>query len=122
MGHVVTLLFLPLAPSSPPLNVSGSAASATSLLLSWSPPPDRTHNGMIRMYSVRVVETDTGFEFYHDTTDSNTALNSLHPYYTYACSVAAVTVAYGPYSESTNIQTKEDGKCFFNNHNCSYCY
>ena len=97
---------------SPPLNVSGSAASATSLLLTWSPPPVSTHNGMIRMYTVRVLEIDTGFEFYHNTTDTNTALSSLHPYYTYKCSVAAVTVAYGPYSESISIQTEEDGKSF----------
>ena len=111
MCQAVVLSFS-VAPMSPPLNVSGSAVSATSLLLSWSSPLVSTHNGMIRMYTVRVLETETGAEFYHNSTDTTTALGSLHPYYTYECSIAAVTVAYGPYSESITVQTEEDGRLF----------
>ena len=59
-----------------------------------------------------LLETNTGLQSYHNTTDTNAALSSLHPYYTYECSVAAVTVSYGPFSVSISIQTEEAGKLF----------
>ena len=37
-------------------------------------------------------------------------VSSLHPFYTYHCRVSAFTVEYGPYSESLQIATPEDGK------------
>ena len=36
--------------------------------------------------------------------------NNLHPFYTYYCAVAAVTVSVGPFSNVTTVQTAQDGK------------
>ena len=37
-------------------------------------------------------------------------VGSLHPYYNYECSVAAHTIALGPYSDSIVLLTNEGGK------------
>ena len=82
--------------------------STTSLRLSWSPPPSEQQNGEIRHYSVRVTGTDT------DVSTTATGLSitvpSLHPYYFYQYSVAAVTVGTGPYSEPETVRMPPDGK------------
>lgn len=36
-------------------------------------------------------------------------VDSLHPFYNYTCTVAAVTVAEGPFSLSVTITTGQDG-------------
>ena len=96
-------------PSSAPVGLSGTVVSSTSILLTWSAPLDDTHNGIIVLYTVRVLELDTGTESYHNTTETSLALISLHPYYLYECSVAAVTVGYGPYSTVFSLRTDQDG-------------
>ena len=64
------------------------------------------------MYRVRVLEVDTGALALYNLTETSLALDSLHPYYVYQCSVAAVTVGTGPFSDSLSIRTHEDGvKC-----------
>ena len=94
------------------MGVSGSAVSSVSIILTWSPPPEDTQNGVIRLYRVRVLEVDTGTLAMYDLTETSLALNSLHPYYVYQCSVAAVTVGTGPFSDTLSIRTREDGmKC-----------
>ena len=98
-----------LVPSTAPVGLSGTVVSSTSLLLSWSAPLDDTHNGVIVLYTVFVVEIDTGMTFYHNTTKTSLALTSLHPYYQYECSVAAVTVGYGPYTSVFSLRTEQDG-------------
>ena len=35
---------------------------------------------------------------------------TLHPFYTYNCIVAAVTVGLGPYSTAVEVEMPEDGK------------
>ena len=35
---------------------------------------------------------------------------TLHPFYTYTCIVAAVTVGLGPYSTAVEVELPEDGK------------
>ena len=35
---------------------------------------------------------------------------TLHPFYTYTCIVAAVTVGVGPYSATVEVELPEDGK------------
>lgn len=67
-------------------------------------------NGIIRLYEVNIVEIDTGDTFTVTSNVTNLAVTSLHPAYTYECSIAAYTVAIGPYSEPFNITTDEDGK------------
>ena len=48
-----------------------------------------------------------------NVTNTSLTLTSLHPYYVYSFSVAAVTVGIGPYSTAINTTTDEDGTILF---------
>jgi len=59
---------------------------------------------------VKLTETNTDTITIYNTTETAVSIGSLHPYYIYECSVAAVTIDTGPYSSVINIQTDEAGK------------
>ena len=59
---------------------------------------------------MRVTETDTGTHITRTVTDTSLTLTSLHPYYVYSFSLAAVTVGIGPYSTAVNVTTDEAGE------------
>ena len=84
--------------------------NSTAITLSWDPPPSDQINGYIRHYTVIVTERETASEFQEQPTNTQVTLQSLHPYYTYTCRVAAVTTAPGPYTGNLIIQLPEDGK------------
>ena len=44
------------------------------------------------------------------TNNTQLTVSSLHPYSTYWCTVAAVTLAQGPPSTPIMLQTHQDGK------------
>ena len=67
-------------------------------------------NGLIRHYLINITELDTGNYFSYSTTTTEFTVEFLHPYYLYSCSVAAVTISAGPYSEPITILTDIDGK------------
>ena len=79
------------------------------MTLSWDPPPFDQINGYIRHYNVVVTERETASEFQEQPTNTRVTLQSLHPYYTYICRVAAVTTGPGPYTGNLTIQLPEDG-------------
>ena len=58
-----------------------------------------------------MVETDSGttFYFFSDSDAVESTVGPLHPYYTYTCTVSAVTVGEGPPSELITVRTAEDG-------------
>ena len=98
-------------PSSPPQTPRGNAMSSTGITLSWDPPPVDEQNGIITRYMISITELETGrsFSLFSPTTSVN--VTSLHPYYTYNCTIAAVTiVGDGPYTTTINIVTLQDGK------------
>lgn len=99
------------APSAAPSNLSGSAVNSTHISLSWEPPADDQINGRVRSYliSVREVETDTQFTLEAGLVQEYT-IGSLHPYYLYECSVTAVTISPGPYTDVLAIRMEQDGK------------
>ena len=99
-----------LVPSAPPDDVTGEALSSTSIVLSWQPPAPEMQNGIIRLYNVTVWESNTGNIFISSTVYTNITVSPLHPFYTYHCSVAAVTIGIGPFSDAKEIQTLPDGK------------
>ena len=82
-------------------------------MLSWSPPQFEDRNGAIRHYIVNVTERETGSEFSTVATQMMITLSSLHPYYTYVCTVYAVTIGAGPAAEPVSVTTFEDSKCSF---------
>ena len=106
---MIMCIALTTAPSSPPINLNVRQVTSTSFILSWSAPPLREQNGLIRHYSVRCTHQEGDFEI---LTDSLTArlITNLRPFYNYTCSVAAVTIAPGPYSSTVLVTTLEDGK------------
>ena len=98
-------------PTAAPQRVSGSVITSTSISLSWSPPPLPDQNGQIQ-YSISVYEVATGTLTQYTTTNSPITIRSLHPYYTYRCSVAAyTTVGKGPQNQPPlSITTLQDSK------------
>ena len=109
--QIFSLLQTIADPTHAPLNITEEARGTTSFQISWSPPPDEHHNGIIRHYTVNVTETETGRRLPTFTTESTQiTVTNLHPYYIYYCSVAAVTVAESPHSATIGVQTREAGK------------
>lgn len=106
---LLSLLF-PTAPSGSPQNVSVISLSSTSLSISWDPPSLETQNGVITQYRVNVTEIETGSVFSYVSFTTQISVQFLHPYYTYACIVSAVTNEEGPPSQVVVITTPEDGK------------
>ena len=71
-------------------------------------------NGYIVQYRVTITETETNTVSRSNVTGTSLTVTSLHPYYVYMFSVAAVTVGIGPYSDGVNVTTDEDGKLIEN--------
>ena len=68
------------------------------------------HNGAIIQYRIRATELDTQREFEFISTSQRYTLTSLHPYYNYSISIAAKTVAVGPFTPALVQQTMESGR------------
>ena len=54
------------------------------------------------------MEQETGTLFYSITPSMSIVVSTLHPYYTYKCTVSAVTIGNGPVA-SLVIQMPEEG-------------
>lgn len=98
----------PSVPISPPQSLTGTPLSSTDLQLDWYPPNTDTINGVLQYYAIYAIDIETGFIYEVNTTLTTYVLSSLHPYYTYVCSVHAVTVGEGPEARIT-VQMPEDG-------------
>ena len=66
------------------------------------------------MYKVSIFEVQTNTSSTHVGEVSEDPMQlrveSLHPYYDYVCSVAAVTIGPGPYTSPLLVRTLEDGE------------
>ena len=107
-GPIFKNLFV-LVPTLGPESVMLMAINSTTLLVSWVPPPFEQQNGIIREYRVNITERETGMVYHLATAATSLTVPSLHPFYTYDCIVAAVTISEGPYSGEVNITMPEDG-------------
>ena len=81
----------------------------SSILLSWNPPPPEDQNGIIRHYEVVLVALATGETHIHTSATHFVTVSSLQPFTNYICTVAAETVAIGPYTEGMTVQTLQTG-------------
>ena len=97
-----------------------SDIKSTEFLLTWTTPPHESHNGIITEYVVNITEVETGDTYKLVSQTASIIVQSLHPFYSYECTVSAVTVAEGPYTEVVTVRTLEDGMCdtlFIASHN-----
>ena len=78
-------------------------------MVNWNSLPVQNRNGIIRYYTVRVIEIQTGIASQSNSTLESLSLNNLHPAYDYQIQVAAVTVSTGPFSSAVTTSTAEDG-------------
>ena len=106
--HFHKLLVL-LVPTAPPQNVGGSALSSSAIMLVWSPPPPLEVNGVIRHYTVEIVERHTTRQWTFLAVSPSLHIGSLHPYYYYDVNVSATTVGMGPSSSVYSIRTLPEG-------------
>ena len=106
--------FLSVAPSSAPIDFQATVFDHTSILLSWNPPPPEDQNGIIRHYEVVVLALTTREIHIRSSTAHSVTVSSLQPFTDYSCTVAAETVATGPYAEEVTVQTLQTGN--YSNH------
>lgn len=78
-------------------------------MLSWDPPQREIKNGIIQQYTVSIIENETANNTTVVTNNTSLNLTSLHPYYVYSITVAAETIAIGPFSSPIVIQMPESG-------------
>ena len=107
----MNLFFNTLVPSGYPENFTGVATSPQSVVIAWDPPLPESQNGVITSYVIDVIEVETGEMFQLFSTTSNLTIDSLSPYTTYVCVIAAMTsIGVGPSSGNVTLRTLEDGK------------
>ena len=98
-----------IAPSGPPQGLSAVASGPRAIQISWSQPLSEEQNGIIQRYAVNITTAETGQQTQLTTADTAITAENLHPYHNYRISVAAVTVATGPFSAVLSQQTPQDG-------------
>jgi len=76
----------------------------------WESPPEKTHNGILRDYILQWKSTDGVNNRTISANDNSYNITGLTPYTEYSISIAAMTVASGPFSDEVMIRTQEDGK------------
>lgn len=99
-----------LVPTSPPLNITETNKTSTSITLSWDAVPTKHRRGEIG-YLVKVVEHGGGNEEQHNTTNRTLNISGLKKFTFYNITVSART-SKGISNASTvfRVQTAEDGK------------
>lgn len=87
--------------------------NGTTAWLTWDPPPPEHRNGIISGYSVRVANINPSTAAFNELSTDQTAIavGGLHPFYTYSFTIAARTIAIGPFSSSVQLQMPEAGMC-----------
>ena len=100
-----------LVPTSPPLNITETNKTSTSITLSWDAVPTQHRRGEKIDYLVKVVEHGGGNVTQYNTTKLSLTIGSLKKFTFYNITVSART-SKGISNASTvfRIQTAEDGK------------
>ena len=111
--HFIIILSLITVPTGPPQGIRAVFVSSTSITISWQAPLLELQNGDITSYYINVLELETNIvrNFTAVPTDSIYVVNSLHPFYSYNCSVAAYTNGLGP-SDHFTVQTLQEGNIY----------
>ena len=83
--------------------------SSQTLTVSWEDPPSNTNNGILRYYTIRLLEQATGLLRTLNRTSTPVTVEFLHPYYVYEVRVAIVTIGVGKLSPPHSIRMPEAG-------------
>lgn len=101
------MCYVVLAPN-PPVNVSATTLSSTTVQVSWDPPV--VTNGMIRYYTVTYGRNDSSDRTMEpNSTNTSIVVTGLNPFTYYVFYVVAVTVASSNDSESDIALTDQAG-------------
>ena len=114
VGHIFIHYLTFAAPSGPPQGISAVALGSRRIQINWSQPLPEEHN--VQSYIVNITVAETRQHMQLTTNNTTITAESLHPYYNYYISVAAVTIALGPYTETHVLQTPQDGEIVFSYH------
>ena len=103
------LLVYHIVPTGSPRYLSVNITSSSTVTLHWSPPDSHLLNGVIQHYIITLRNRETGQSTLLTSENTNFYNINLHPFYTYSCSVVAVTVGSSP-AINISFQMPEDGK------------
>ena len=105
-------MYLFTVPSGPPQGLTATPTNARTLVLTWRPPAEENRNGLIRGYTVNVTGVLSGQTQQFETEETWLTVESLHPYYSYNCSVAARTIGLGPFTYNVTAEMPEARKLY----------
>ena len=108
---IIHSTYLPFTvPSGPPQGLTATPSDAWTIVLTWSPPAEEDRNGVIRGYTVNVTAAITGRTWQFETAMTQFTVQSLHPHYSYNCSVASRTaIGLGPFTYNITVEMPEAG-------------
>ena len=100
-----------VAPNSAPINITIIDITSREFSVVWTPPSLPDQNGVIRSYVITLIEEYSGSTLDISVEGNVTSFDfqDLHPAYTYALEIAAVTISQGPNSDVILVKTAEDG-------------
>ncbi len=91
--------------------MKNKSISARSAVITWDPPYEQDHNGIITHYTVNFIEAGTERMFSFRSSTTSVTATSLKPYTFYSVGIAASTsVGVGPFSVFITVETLQDGK------------
>ena len=107
--HSIVCLLSPTVPSGPPQNLTLTANSSRSLLLTWTPPLPQDVNGIIVDYTINVTSSVVTNSYQVGSDSTSFTIGSLRPYVAYTCIIAAHTaIDHGPFGAAVTLTTPED--------------
>ncbi len=110
--HTAICMTFTIVPDEYPSNFTVEVTSPSSAYLSWEPPPNENHHGVIIQYVINVTVVETGERFQLTSETTYLEVTNLRPYRTYVCVIAAATsVGLGPFSSAFIVRTPEDSEC-----------
>ena len=116
------ILHLITAPEAPPVSVTATTNSTTSIIVRWGPPPLDMTNGIIDSYEIRYGRYSSSInDIFSDRATQSISGNetfefevrNLQEFVEYGFQVRAITVAAGPYSDLATNTTFQAGMCLY---------
>ena len=110
------------APEAPPVSVTATTNSTTSIIVRWGPPPLDMTNGIIDSYEIRYGQYNSSIsDIFSDIVTQPISGNetfefevrNLQEFIEYGFQVRAITVAAGPYSDFATNTTFQAGMCLY---------